>query len=377
VHSPYNLSEWTMRFRELSSSTGSGGIVRSAESSQRTHPNGLAGSVPAEHVSLTSRVGLFDRSHLSKVKLVGRDSIDLLQRLSTNDLSDLRNGISTLTVLVTEKGRVIDLVNLVPLPDKSLVLICSAPAAEVMNWIGRFIILEDVTLEDMSDDYALFSLIGPKAGDVLDPRRNQSAVVPESGSVQELTIQGARVIVFGSEPIGTGGLNLIVPASDARRVWEELLLAGTPDGLRPCTLQALDVLRVESGFPSFGKELTSEVNPLEAGLSRYVSFTKGCYIGQEVIARLDTYRKLQKRLMGLVIKGHGDGLEGAEVSVEGREVGFVTSAANSPKFGGQIALAYIRSQWAHEMTRVSITPKAQPSVDAIVVELPFTKLKDE
>ncbi len=118
-------------------------------------------SLTEQYSVLASRVGLVDRSWLTKLKLVGKDSVDLLQRLSTNDLKAFASGSCLHTVLTTEKARVIDLVTLYHLSDSEIILICHAPRERVFSWIERFIIMEDVSLFDMTEAYSMFSLFGP------------------------------------------------------------------------------------------------------------------------------------------------------------------------------------------------------------------------
>jgi aminomethyltransferase len=165
-------------------------------------------------------------------------------------------------------------------------------------------------------------------------------------------------------------VNFLVPVDDAEAVWKKLIDGDPPAGVQPCSLGALEIHRIERGFPVYGKELTEDVNPLEAGLERFVSFTKGCYIGQEVIARLDTYKKLQKRLVGLLLDENAVVRQGARVTAQGNEVGWVTSAAQSPRLNRTIALAYVRSAWAVPNTGLDMATESGAQ-EAQVVQLPF------
>jgi folate-binding protein YgfZ len=327
-------------------------------------------SLAEQHSVLASRVGLVDRSSLTKLKLAGKDSVDLLQRLSTNDLRTFVPGSCVYTVLTTEKGRVIDLVTLYHLSDSEIILICHAPREKVVSWIERFIIMEDVSLSDITEAYSMFSLIGPdieKILPILGASDLQSSVTK---SVIEVKVGGSAAVLGGAEPISTSVANILVPIDDADTIWKKLLDEGPSVGLRACSPDALEIHRIERGFPVYGRELTGEVNPLEAGLERFVSFTKGCFIGQEVIARLDTYKKLQKRLMGLLLADDSDVTQGARIAALGNDVGWVTSAAQSPRLNRTIALAYVRSAWAVPNTSVDVTTESGTH-KAQVVQLPF------
>jgi folate-binding protein YgfZ len=327
-------------------------------------------SLKRQHGALTSTAGLVDRSGLTKLKLVGKDSVDLLQRLSTNELRSFLQGSCIHTVLTTEKGRVIDLVTLYHLVDSEVILICHAPRERVFSWIDRFIIMEDVSLFDVTEAYMVFSLFGPDTEKVLPIIGINAAHRQRLNSVIEVKVGGMALIVGPAEPICASAVNILVPIANAGNVWNRLLDDGRRVGLRLCGIDALEIQRIECGFPIYGRELTEDVNPLEAGLVRFVSFTKGCYIGQEVIARLDTYRKIQKRLVGLRLANGCNVAQGARISAQGNDVGWVTSAAQSSHQNRTIALAYLRSAWAAPNTSVHVanesgTHKAQ------VVKLPF------
>jgi len=323
-----------------------------------------------EYEILASRIGLVDRSSLTKLKLVGKDSVDLLQRLSTNDLRPLVPASCRHAVLTTEKGRVIDLVTLYHLSNSELILVCHAPPEKVINWIQKFIIMEDVSLFDLTATYSVLSLFGPEVRKILSMMEvNHSQADPNALALQA-KVAGIQVVVGTAEPISPFNVNLLVPSPDTYSVWQRLLEDGSEIGLRPCGIDALEIHRIEHGFPVYGGELTEEVNPLEAGLERFVSFTKGCYIGQEVIARLATYKKLQKRLVGLLLNDNAAVTKGARVSAQGTEVGGVTSTAQSPHLNRTIALAYVRSAWAVQNTTVDVTTESGTH-EAQVVQLPF------
>jgi len=329
-------------------------------------------SLVEQYGALASHVGLVDRSSLTKLKLVGRDSVDLLQRLSTNDLSTVNSGSSVHTVLTTEKGRVIDLVTLYNLSDVTLILICHAPREKVLSWIEKYIIMEDVSLFDITFAYSLFSLFGPELEKILPVIRLNQPVTKIIDSVVETKVGDSQLTVGGAEPVSRFNVNILVPATDAHTLWRKLVEDGSQAGLEPCSIDALEIRRIEHGFPIYGRELTEEVNPLEAGLEKFVSFTKGCYIGQEVIARLDTYKKLQKKLVGLLLANKADVVPGAPLTARGENVGYVTSIVDSLLLRRRIALAYVRSVWAVPGGEVDTTTTTGIE-KAQVVQLPFRK----
>jgi folate-binding protein YgfZ len=170
-------------------------------------------------------------------------------------------------------------------------------------------------------------------------------------------------------------LALWVPAARAEEWRRRLLEGGRGAGLRSVGHEAYEAARVEGGFPAWESELSEEVNPLEAGLNASIHWNKGCYIGQEVIARLDTYHKVQRHLVGLRLAGEAaPPLPGSTVLAGGQAAGLLTSVAWSPALGGIIALAYLRTAHAAPGTDVEVQPPAGgDSSPATVVSLPFVR----
>ncbi len=310
------------------------------------------------------------------VSAAGADRLDLLHRLSTGNIGSLKPGKEGTTVLTTEKGRIIDVLRVIARQDAILLLLEGKDTERVRSWIDKYTIMDDVTTTDCSQEYALFGLYGLTAGSV--PQKLFSQPQPESGSVLSVDFDGEEVLFVRDTGLGgPGGLLALVPDHRA-----ELFAQALSDaGIVTVDEETRQTLRVEAGRGEVGGELTEEYNPLEAGLVSHVSFTKGCYIGQEVIARLDTYDKVKRRLIGIRFD-----VEEADTQVpaEGRElvikdvvenepVGKVTSLALSPQFG-LIGLGYVRSAYAvPEMEVVAgIEGSEEEPMRGRLVMLPFS-----
>ena len=322
---------------------------------------------PAAHAD----IALVDRSELGRLVMRGEDALDLLHRLSTQDLHALSPGEGTRTVLTNEKGRIIDVLTVLHL-DSRLLLVCSpGNQAEVGGWLEKYTIIEDCDTADVTQETGLLTFFGPKAGALAE------AVGGESAS---------RLQPYGHMPVPLGGLQALLvrtpePPDGGYYVWmhrvedtppamEHLLKAGERLAARPIDRAGYDALRIEAGIPAFGREIDQRFNPLEAGLSPLISWNKGCYIGQEVVARLDTYDKVQKHLMGLLLPDGELPPEGAKLYSDGKEAGFVTSAVNPPRRGHPIALAYVRTAHAQAGAVLAVeTPSGR--IEATTVHLPF------
>jgi folate-binding protein YgfZ len=257
------------------------------------------------------------------LRMEGRDAIDLLHRISTNDLRNFQQGNAIQTALLSEKGRVIDSVLVFHRGDHLLVMTSRAAEGRVAQWIERFIIMEDVTLSDETGRHLLFTHCNSHSGDLV------SAV----GVTDDSIFRTAYFDVEGTFYVG---------AVDS----------GTWDAVRVSHLvqvgnEAYEVFRIRHGFPSYGKEITTESNPLELNLRTQVNFTKGCYVGQEVIARLDTYKKVQRKLCRVRVIGTLRSQERYRIIFEGEEVGRLTSHILDPKEdSGSIGLALVKSTLA-------------------------------
>jgi folate-binding protein YgfZ len=272
------------------------------------------------------------RTDLVFLRAAGADRIDLLHRLSTNDLLRLAPGAGTTTVLTTDKGRIVEWVAVYALED-SLLLAASAQNAEaVLAWLDRYTIMEDFHLARAH--LAVFDVFGTAL----------PAVLADAGARplhhhHQITLAGVRAHVARALPIGGAAARLWCEAADAGTLTASLAELGAVE----ISLDAYDARRIEAGFPASGRELTRAHNPLEAGLECAVSFTKGCYIGQEVIARLNTYKKVQRHLVRVVgIATDPMPALPAEVVIDGADVGTLTSAADLPD-GRRVGLAYVRS----------------------------------
>ena len=327
-------------------------------------------SLEEEYQALIEGVALLDRSSIGRLRLTGEDALDLLNRLSTNELMDLEPESGIPTVLTSNKGRILDLLFVLRLPEHLLVLTAPQNRQKVADWIDFYTFVEDVALKDVTEDTAMLSLAGPGAGGLLDELTGSplSALARYRSSHAE--ISGLEVEVVRTDFAGVPGYDLVVTAADGARLWEGLLSAGTVAGLRPVGMEALETVRVERGVPAYGKELSEEVNPLEANLLELISFTKGCYVGQEVVARLNTYKKVQKSLVGLLWESGPMPAPRSRLLLDGKQAGVVTSVARSPALHSIIGLGYVKKAQAKSGTLLTAESPDGPSATK-VVELPF------
>lgn len=307
---------------------------------------------------------LYDESSRARLWLEGDDCIAFLQRLTTNDVQ-LPPGQGTVTILTSPTARILAVFTVQIHPGGVLLLAGPGQGPLVYNTLRTQIFFNDkVSVEGRGGALAQFGLYGPRAGAVL--------VSAGAGNIDDLPLFAWRqVIVAGVEctaqrieGLGSAGFTLLTPSSAGQVVRHALLQAGAA----PLSEEAFHVLRVEGGVPMPGVELTEDVNPLEAGLRRFCNDHKGCYTGQEVIARQITYDKVTTHLAGLLPDRPVAPQD--RIEVDGRQVGWVTSAVTSVALGRPIALAFLRRPFHAPSTAVTVVSRNGP-IAARVTDLPF------
>jgi len=267
-------------------------------------------------------------NYFSRIDLYGEDSLDLLDRLSTNKLENLTEPYMGMgSVLTTNKGRIIDLLGVNRLPDRVLVTTAKESKEKVIEWIEFYTIMEDVSVKDISSETCHFRLLR-KGWDELFPSMSE-LLVRDS---MRCEIEGESVIAIKEEMSKVPCIDIIGPIAAHSKITNFF-----DKKFNQVSLEEFNQFRLKLGIPVFGFELTEDFNPLEAGLISHISFNKGCYIGQEVVARLNTYDKVQKKLVRLAWEGD---LEQKEITCDGKPIGVITSAESG------IGLGFVRNTYA-------------------------------
>ena len=323
--------------------------------------------VKDEYLAATMAVALHDASYVGRIAARGSDALDLLNRLSTNEVVHLQPGQAAPTVLTNDRGRIVDLITVLNLGDMALVLTSPHTRETVVQWIDKYTIVDDVGLEDVTEGTCMLSLVGPGAWDLLAGLSN-----PELGSLEpygcaKAVVAGAEAHILRRDLGSLPRYEVLLPSDGAEGVWRQ----ASGLGAVPAGLEAWEVLRVQMGAPGYTSELGESYNPLETGLWGSISFSKGCYIGQEVIARLDTYQKVQKHLVSLEFPPQCVVVPGETLAKDGKEVGRVTSAATVPTTGKVIGLGYVRKEAAEAGTRMSLAKREDAWAEVQALVYPF------
>ena len=305
---------------------------------------------PAELQAALTGAVLLDRSHEGRILLGGRDRYDLPNRMSTNDLQGLDRDAGKPTIFTNPNARIMFRALALNL-DAGLLLVSEAgQGAALLAYLQRNIFFGDqVTVSDRSADTAQFALHGPAADQVMARLRADLPALPLFGSA-EVDAEGCRVIVARRKPLCGGHWLLMCPAQQAAATHQRLLALGSAYGLRPAGSLTYNSLRIRSGRPA-GVELSPQFIPLEVGLWDEVSFSKGCYTGQEIIARMESRGRLAKTLVKLAPDAFVSAP--AQVYADGGQSGTLTSSVQAAD--GQIyALAVLRTAHARPGATVQV-----------------------
>ena len=307
--------------------------------------------------------------------MAGGDRLDFLHRLTTNATLGLSAGDGTATVITNAKGRIEDFLSVYEEGDSTILVCGPGQSRRVADWFETYHFTEDLTISDETDETSMFGVHGPSAERFLSDVASLDLGGLPLYHHLTVAIADGDVTVARAKPLAGSAFHLICRRQAASQLWDWLIDSGEAHGLRPLGAEAYEVLRIEEGIPLYGRELTDDFNPLEAGLLEAVDFSKGCYIGQEVIARLDTYDKVQKRLRGLLLDDVLPDGGSPRLLLNEKEAGVVTSQVRSRLLNRPIALAYVRK--AADVDGGPVTVEAGDSkVGARVVTLPFTRREE-
>jgi folate-binding protein YgfZ len=312
-----------------------------------------ASTLDAEYRTITERAGIIDRSERGKLALSGSDAKEFLASQVTNDIEALEPGTGCYAALLTPKGKMLGDLRVLDTGDELLVDVERAALQAIFDVMRRATIGFGVELHKRTLQRGLLSLVGPRSREVA----GASDLPEDEHAHRTATIGGAEVRVIATD----GGIDVLCLADDTNAVRDALL----SNGAEPVSEATAELRRIEMGRPRWGAELDETIIPQEAGLNdRAVSFTKGCYVGQETVARLHWRGKPNRHLRGLRLSGPAPA--GSPLWLGEREVGHLASVADSPAHG-TIGLAVVR----REAGLGDVLRVGDADVTATVGELPF------
>ena len=313
---------------------------------------------------------LVDRSHWGKILVKDSDRLPFLHNQSSNNLQILKPGQGCDTVFLTSTARTVDLVSTYVLEDAVFLLTSPHRCQQLLTNLDKYIFFADrVQLVNATADYAVFSLLGEQSSQILEQLGINFDPTQPQGTHEVFTLGEISLRVAIGSSLAVPGYTFIVPSAQAPQLWQELANLATPIGTK-----LWETLRILQGRPAADAELTEDYNPLEAGLWHTISFDKGCYIGQETIARLDTYKGVKQNLWGIHLTAPAN--PGDPLLVAGEKVGKLTSYTQTNT--GSFGLAYIRTKAGGVGLQVQvgsptgeITGEITEEITGEITEVPF------
>jgi aminomethyltransferase len=330
------------------------------------------GAWTAEYQAVRQAVGLSDLSHRGKIRVTGDDRVKWLQGLISNDILPLQPGQGRYSSFLTHKGKMLGYFRVYATADSLWVEDVGEVGEATILALKKFLLYGiKAKMENCAESWGLLLVSGPKACATVSAAFGVEMSDLKPVSAVAAQIGGQASFVLRTEETGETDLEILLPAEALSTAWERLMEAGATYGIKAVGGQAREALRIEAGLPKAGPDLNEEIVPPEANLEgKAFSLSKGCYPGQEVVARMDTYGNVRRHLVGLVMKGSIIPPKGAKLFVGDREIGWVSSATQSPQLKAPIALAFPLRDFSAPDTTIAVEIEGVRH-DATVQALPF------
>src|SRR5437868_1041557 len=314
------------------------------------------GTWVAEYQAVRQAVGLSDLSHRGKIRITGDDRVKWLHSIISNDILPLQPGQGRYSSFLTHKGKMLGYFRVYALSDSLWVEDVGEVGDATFQALRKFLLYGvKAKMENCAESWGLLLISGPKACQTLS-----AAFGVEMSDLTPLSAISARIggqasFVLRTEETGEDDLEILLPAGALITAWERLMEAGAAYGIKAVGGHAREALRIETGLPKAGPDLNEEIVPPEANLEgKAFSLNKGCYPGQEVVARMDTYGNVRRKLVGLVMNGTIVTRRGAKLFSGYREVGWVSSATHSPQLNKVIAFAFPLRDFSNTGTELTV-----------------------
>ncbi|RKH71586.1 CAF17-like 4Fe-4S cluster assembly/insertion protein YgfZ [Corallococcus aberystwythensis] len=324
------------------------------------------GDVGVEYGAARDAVALHDASYREILRITGEDRASFLHGMVTQEVKNLPVGSATYAAFITVKGAMVGDARILKREDDLLLDLEPGLGAKVREFLDKYLISEDAELHDGTPDWGWLKLLGPRTAQVLAAALGGPVEPPAPLASRRVTLAGQDVWLLGTAlPGGLSGVDVLVPRAGLEAVWTALVGAGA----KPQGFDALELVRVEAGVPRYGQDMVDTTIPLEANLTNAISYNKGCYIGQEVIARATFRGQMNRKLAGLLL-GEKDVAPGTELRRGEKKVGWVTSVVSSPVKGQRVALGYVHRDSLEPGTELTLGGEGAGTVT--VAALPFT-----
>jgi folate-binding protein YgfZ len=329
------------------------------------------GNLRAEYQAVREGVALLDFSIEGKLQVSGKNAVQFINGLVTNEIKSLLTGQGAVAAFLDVHGKVSALARIYQTNEGLLLHLDATRRERVFKNLSRFVLAGEFFLSDLTDELALLSLQGREAAQLLESLTGHSFAEAADVSIQQMTMAEIPVRVAVHARCGEAGFDIFAPEKSAAQLWEMILNHGKSFGVQPVGQEAFDIARIESGVPREGIDVSEAHILLEAGFDNAVSYTKGCYLGQEIIARIHWRGQPARRLLRLDVQSAEIPPAGAELFAEdGKKVGAITSSARNPMNDRIAALGYVHRYYLSPGTELSIRQQENEIGKAIIVSAP-------
>jgi folate-binding protein YgfZ len=312
------------------------------------------GDAAREYHFARESVGLIDEDYRAVISLTGADRARYLNAMLTNNIRDLAEGQGNLSLLLSPQGRILAEVATLAAADRLLAISHAMVRERLVSTLDKFIIMDDVALEDVTDRVGMVALEGPRAAEIVRELCGaEIASLAEFGHV-ETNFRGLPARVIRASHAGVPGAEFLVDRAHLSALWNLLLDAARRHGGGPVGYAALNVLRLEEGAPWFGVDFDDNQIPHQAALeATHINFSKGCYTGQEIVERVRSRGQVQRRRVMLRFAGDEIPRAGEPLFAGDAEIGHVTRAAKSPAMSAVIGMGYVKREQTDAGSRVT------------------------
>ncbi len=355
--------------------------ARMAEFAGYNMPISYSG-IKEEHDAVRNHAGIFDVSHMGEFIIRGKQAVDLVQKVTSNDVSKLRTGQAQYSCMPNETGGIVDDLLVYKLPEdmegtgeQSYLLVVNASNMQKdWDWISRHNSF-DAKMINISDQTGLIAVQGPKAIAILQNLTDVNLSAIEYYHFTKGRLAGVdNVLISATGYTGSGGFELYAENESMMILWNEIMKAGASYGLMPAGLGARDTLRLEMGFCLYGNDIDDTTSPLEAGLAWITKLNKGEFIGRNwMLAQKQS--GIRKKLVGIIADDRRVPRHGYKVcDLQGNEIGVVTSGTQSPSLNIPLGMAYVPVEYAAENTSIQIMA-GNKMIPAHIAKIPFYQAK--
>lgn len=327
-----------------------------------------------EVFSLNNGVGLRYLNSSGIIELKGKDSIEFLNRISTNSVTDLKKAEIMQTIFTSEKGRIIGVTTVLNFESYLLLVSSLKNQPKITSWINKYIISDDVAVSNANHRFNVFEILGPQSESFLTFTCGETVSEIAENSFKVVNCENALFFLIKiKNPNEKIKFWVLADQENSKKLLTAMVTNKGPYDFNLIGEDAYNAYRIENGIPSDPHELNDFYNPLEAKIDHLIDFKKGCYIGQEVIARLDTYKKVQKYLMGICFPEEVNGNEKFSLlDNQKNEIGTITSIAYSPRKKKNIALGYVHKDNAVNGNK-ALAKNETKEIEVTLHELPFKR----